>query len=195
MKETEKKDRDPLLFPATFTFQEKESKERERSTTTTTRARDDPDTVIDRRKFITFFNAEMDSQHACIPRIQTLGTTRWNALCARCREHGKAKLVEVVRKAARSTFLNGGGNRGWIANIDWLLAPSNFIKVVEGNYDNHFSTSRYTLDEARRAAARIIEQERHDELQASIQRRQQRAVSYEEYQQMLRDGRVKPPTE
>ena len=240
MKETEKKDRDPLLFPAPFTSQEKESKERERddiddddlhdtrthesasqrpesasqcasrfcrevsllplpesphTATASGQAAGDDDT-IDIKAFIDYFNRTMPP--GGIPKIMCVQGARKAALTARCRQYGKRAVLEMVNRAARSRFLNGGGPRGWCAGIDWLLRPNIFPRVVEGQYDDHDYLSQkrsYTLDEARRAAARIIEQERHDELQASIQRRQQRAVSYEEYQQMLRDGRVKPPTE
>lgn len=36
----------------------------------------------------------------------------------------------------RSSYLNGHNPHGWIATFDWFVSPSNFAKVLEGNYDN-----------------------------------------------------------
>ncbi len=43
-------------------------------------------------------------------------------------------LDELFRKAAQSRFLGGGNARKWHASLDWLLIPSNAVKVLEGNY-------------------------------------------------------------
>lgn len=39
-------------------------------------------------------------------------------------------------RAAASAFLCGSGPRGWRADLDWLLVPSNAAKVLSGNYDD-----------------------------------------------------------
>jgi hypothetical protein len=41
----------------------------------------------------------------------------------------------VFEKTSESNYLNGKVEK-WKANIDWLLKPTNFVKVIEGNYDN-----------------------------------------------------------
>ncbi len=43
-------------------------------------------------------------------------------------------LDELFRKAALSRFLGGDNSRKWHASLDWLLIPSNALKVIEGNY-------------------------------------------------------------
>lgn len=87
-------------------------------------------------KFIDFFNKEMDMQNAVIPRLRTIGGLRKNHILARCREFGKEAVAEMVRKAARSDFLNGKNPKGWVATFSWMILPNNFPKVIEGNYDN-----------------------------------------------------------
>ncbi|WP_241509671.1 hypothetical protein [Pseudomonas ovata] len=47
--------------------------------------------------------------------------------------------VEYFATVAQSDFLMGrsvgkGGSAPFRATFDWLIAPSNFVKVVEGNY-------------------------------------------------------------
>ncbi len=43
-------------------------------------------------------------------------------------------IDELFRKAAQSRFLGGDNSRKWHASLDWLLIPSNAVKVIEGNY-------------------------------------------------------------
>ena len=50
--------------------------------------------------------------------------------------------MEVIKQAAKSDFLNGRNDRGWIADFDWLMRPNNFVKVLEGNYNNNDKNDR-----------------------------------------------------
>lgn len=43
-------------------------------------------------------------------------------------------IDELFRKAAQSRFLGGDNSRKWHASLDWLLIPTNALKVIEGNY-------------------------------------------------------------
>lgn len=83
-----------------------------------------------------FFNRTMEN--ASIPKIRAkIDGRRKEMLIARVREYGIDMVYEVITKAAASSFLNGGGNRGFVADFEWLMRPNNFPKVLEGNYDNH----------------------------------------------------------
>lgn len=92
---------------------------------------------LDIKKFVQFFNDEMDKHESIIPRLKSLQGTRLNAINARIKEHGKDNLMLAVQKAAESDFLNGKNNRGWVATFSWIIKPNNFLKVIEGNYDNN----------------------------------------------------------
>lgn len=50
-------------------------------------------------------------------------------------EHGENNILAAINKAAKSTFLNGANERNWTMNFDWFIRPSNFLKIVEENYD------------------------------------------------------------
>ena len=80
----------------------------------------------------------MDEHGAQIPRIRTItrDSKRATMLFARLREYSKEDLAEAVRKAAKSDFLNGGGDKAFVASFDWIFAPKMFPRVLEGNYDN-----------------------------------------------------------
>ena len=64
------------------------------------------------------------------------GSKRNETLRARIREYGEDTIIEAIGKIRNSDFLQGDNNRGWMITFDWFLLPSNFQKVLEGNYDN-----------------------------------------------------------
>ena len=92
--------------------------------------------VVDFAGIVKFFNRAMDQAKAIIPRCQSCEGKRREFVRARIREHGMEKVYEMISKASESDFLNGKNARGWIADFTWLFRPSNFQKVLEGNYDN-----------------------------------------------------------
>ena len=83
-----------------------------------------------------FFNRTMEEAGAIIPRCKSCDGKRREFVRARIREHGLDAVYEMITKASRSDFLNGKSRSGWIADFTWLFRPSNFQKVLEGNYDN-----------------------------------------------------------
>ena len=74
------------------------------------------------------------------PKIVALNEERKKAIRSRLKEYSLEQIEEMFRKAENSDFLTGRickkGERPFKASFDWLMKPSNFIKVLEGNYDN-----------------------------------------------------------
>ena len=71
-----------------------------------------------------------------LPKILKVSKERKSKLKARLgdeffRENWKA----AIDKIRQSPFLTGTNDRGWKADIDWLLKPGNILKVIEGKYD------------------------------------------------------------
>lgn len=64
------------------------------------------------------------------------GSKRYNSLCARIRECGIEDVINAIEKIKNSDFLQGKNGKGWTITFDWFVLPSNFPKVLEGNYDN-----------------------------------------------------------
>ena len=91
---------------------------------------------FNKKGFIEFFNKTMEEAGASIPRIESIKGRREAAIKARISEYGKAKVMRAIEIAAKSQFLNGGGDKAFIASCDWIMRPNNFPKVVEGNYNN-----------------------------------------------------------
>ena len=63
-------------------------------------------------------------------------SNRYKALSARLKEYSEEDVLKAIEKVKNSDFLQGHNDRNWIIKFDWLLKPNNFIKVLEGNYDN-----------------------------------------------------------
>ncbi len=83
----------------------------------------------------TSWNMMMDGKG--IPKLRSeIKGQRKRMFAARVREYGKDTVWRVMRSAAASSYLNGGGSKGWTATFDWLFRPTNFQKVLDGHYDN-----------------------------------------------------------
>ena len=54
---------------------------------------------------------------------------------ARVKQYGKDGILEAIKNISESGFLTGNNNRGWVITFDWLFKPSNFQKVIDGNYN------------------------------------------------------------
>lgn len=82
-------------------------------------------------------------------RSISAGSKRSDLLRARIREYGEKTILEAIDNIRVSDFLKGKNDRGWMITFDWFLLPSNFQKVLEGNYDNRSRTSQQGGDELR----------------------------------------------
>jgi predicted phage replisome organizer len=64
------------------------------------------------------------------------GTNRYKMLNARLKEYGLDKVLDAIGNISTSSFLKGQNNRGWTIKFDWFVKPNNFVKVLEGNYED-----------------------------------------------------------
>lgn len=69
-------------------------------------------------------------------KIQKISDKRKLHLSARIKENGLQAVLDVIEKADKSKFLHGNNKNNWTATFDWIINPSNFLKIMEGNYDN-----------------------------------------------------------
>lgn len=120
--------------------QEKKKENGEKETKKTCISSPSQDETVDVRKFIAYFNKTLEAAGCTIPHRCTYTERRRKAITCRAAEHGKESLSQMVKKASNSSFLNGNNSRSWVATLDWLLCPNNFVKVIEGNYDNKSKT-------------------------------------------------------
>ena len=85
-----------------------------------------------------YWNTKHDQSGSAMRRLTLMSDQRKSNVRARIREYGGdvQKVYEAIDKAMESNFMNGKNGKGWVASFDWMMCPSNFPKVLEGNYDN-----------------------------------------------------------
>lgn len=99
---------------------------------------------VDDEDFKTQIISAWNSLDKNIPRIQTLNanTQRYNMLKARINEHGLDTVIKAIKSIDNSKFLKGYVSDFRIT-IDWFIKPNNFIKVLEGNYNDKSDKKLY----------------------------------------------------
>jgi hypothetical protein len=91
--------------------------------------------------------AIIDLYHETLPtlrRVRDWTAARRKLLRARWREKAEHRSLDFWRTflgyVAASDFLMGRkqsrDGRLWECDLEWLLRPSNFVKVIEGKYEN-----------------------------------------------------------
>ena len=87
-------------------------------------------------EIISFFNQQMKGKG--IQQVAIITSERRQAFDRLVSQTGvnKDTLMQAIKNAAESDFLNGKGPKGWVASFDWMMMPQNFQKVLENNYRN-----------------------------------------------------------
>lgn len=75
--------------------------------------------------------------HTPIPKPRDLTVARKRAIKARLCDVGVEGWQQAVGKLVASDWCTGRTDKGWVADLDFLLQPSKFTKLREGGYDNH----------------------------------------------------------
>lgn len=85
-----------------------------------------------------YWNTKHDQSGSVMRRLTLMSDQRKGNVRSRIREYGGdvQKVYKAIDKAMASDFMNGKNGKGWVASFDWMMCPSNFPKVLEGNYDN-----------------------------------------------------------
>ena len=85
-----------------------------------------------------YWNTKHDQSGSVMRRLTLMSDQRKCNVRSRIREYGGdvQKVYKAIDKAMASDFMNGKNGKGWVASFDWMMCPSNFPKVLEGNYDN-----------------------------------------------------------
>lgn len=75
---------------------------------------------------------------------------RQRKISARLKDYGADGWIRALANIEHSAFLTGANDRGWRADLDWLLSPAKFAKVHDGGYGNGRAVA--SPSEAARAA-------------------------------------------
>lgn len=123
----------PEVIPKEENSKEENSREEEREENIPPENPASPPEKIDFQKLIDFFNEHRGN----MPEVKIISDARKTKIKNLIKNHGKEKLKEVILKSEKSDFIQGENGRVWIADFDWITKPANFIKIIEGNYDNN----------------------------------------------------------
>ena len=109
----------------------------------------------DARAVIDAWNSLPDA----IPKVKAISGSgsRAQLLKARIREYGTEEVIAAIENIKRSDFLQGKTGKGWRITFDWFIAPNNFKKVYEGNYNTEEVKSEKRYDELDRIYAEAAE--------------------------------------
>nr|DAN34857.1 MAG TPA: replisome organizer [Caudoviricetes sp.] len=120
---------------------------------------------IDYSELVKFFNEETKGVFGTVRT--PLSVTRKGMINARIKVYGKNMFADMIRRAYQSDFLKGQNKKGWRASFDWLIKPTNFEKVISGNYDNKHRTNNNTgerdMEEFYRSIASGIARQSYEE--------------------------------
>lgn len=87
------------------------------------------------------------------------GSKRCTSLIALLEQFGEEKVIQAVDKVKQSDFLQGKTDARFSLNFDWFINLNNFVKVLEGKYDerhdkkpatknnNNFERRHYDMDD------------------------------------------------
>ena len=80
----------------------------------------------------------MKARGAGLAQVSEISEARAKQLRARIRERWSkdplAMWTRYLEAIAATPFLCGENERGWRADFDWAIRPSNVLKVAEGKY-------------------------------------------------------------
>ena len=122
-------------------------------------------------EIISFFNEQMTGK--TIPQVALKTSERRQAYEQLIAQTGidKESVKQAIRNAAESDFLNGKGQKGWIADFDWIMVPQHFQKVLENFYRNKQVTQvQYGTTNGYQDPRRGVEASRTDSFAAGYDR-------------------------
>jgi hypothetical protein len=79
--------------------------------------------------------------------------TRWNE------KPDPTYWTEIVKKIAASSFCRGDNNRGWKADLDFLVQPETHFRVLEGKYSDRNTKTGKLINPEIEKLHRMLEQE------------------------------------
>lgn len=112
---------------------------------TPTPAHEEESEKIDFAKIKAYWNEKVKACGSKMKTISVMNGNRKKHIKARLKDCGgdAAQIYLAIDIATSSGFMNGKNPRGWIATFDWIFLPTNFPKVIEGNYTNNTESITY----------------------------------------------------
>jgi len=82
-----------------------------------------------------------------LPKVRTITDKRKKAIKKLLKNYSKEDIIECFKNVEDSSFLKGNNDRGWKADIDFILREDKFIAILEGKYtDSKSKKKRFNLE-------------------------------------------------
>ena len=82
-------------------------------------------------EILTYFNT-----NSGLKNIRLITDKRKSGIDACINNYSLKDIYTMIDNCNNSNFLQGINNKNWSADFDWCFKPNNFIKILEGNYNN-----------------------------------------------------------
>lgn len=93
-----------------------------------------------------FFQKTYNEKSSLLPKCKTMTDKRKKLAREFLKTFSEEQWAEVCERANRSEFLTGSNDRGWKADIDFLLRSDKAAKILEGFYEKASYKDRYKED-------------------------------------------------
>ena len=71
-----------------------------------------------------------------LPKVRRLTDKRKNAILKMRNKFTWDEIIQVFQNVKESDFLNGRNDRGWKADLDFILREDKFVAILEGKYNS-----------------------------------------------------------
>ena len=95
-----------------------------------------------------------------VSSVKSISNNRLTLVKARIAEHGLDDFLKAIKSINECPFLLGQNERGWVITFDWLIKPSNFAKVLEGNYKPRVTQS--VIQQTKKTASSNFTERKND---------------------------------
>jgi hypothetical protein len=86
-------------------------------------------------KDIEWFMSKYNEICVSFPKVKSLTEKRKKAIRKILKSYSDDDIIEMFINAESSDFLKGKNDRGWKANIDFMLREDKFVNILEGQYN------------------------------------------------------------
>lgn len=92
--------------------------------------------AVDYNGILSFWNKGIKDAGSAMPLLSKMTASRRRQIDKRLKEYNgdTSVLKKALEMAFKSPYLNGKGEKGWVADFDWIISEAKFAKVLEGRY-------------------------------------------------------------
>ena len=100
-----------------------------------------------------------------LPKIRSITDKRKKAINKLSKKYSIQEIIQAFDLANNSSFLIGDNDRGWKADLDFILREDKFISILEGKYSSKKRTLSNRINESGTSNTPVFTQEDQKELE------------------------------